>query len=376
MKCFFLHAGEKGAERLAERLTFPSGRKLPRGDAWDAVIRYGTLADEPEGPVVIGRLAPILRAGKQETCGELLRQCGLKTGRGLGARHSAKPLRLEESFARDAAVRTHGPNVPSTEAPAAWEYRIPVFQQDALTMYARKSAPPGNGMLVRREEHSYGELPEAERHFRAKRAMRDAVRAVYALGLDYGLVTVVSTADGDTLIERVDPVPDSTREWIDPFAEALNRFVAAEWPKESALMLGADPEFVLMGSDGKVVPASRFMERQGKVGCDAVILSGHRIILPLAELRPDPSPDPLARAAPGPAPAPRPAAALLSRRDPAAPRGGRPPVGGAGAACRLQRAGARALLAEAAALRRAARSRTHRRVRRLPRRLGHRTGGL
>jgi hypothetical protein len=36
------------------------------------------------------------------------------------------------------------------------------------------------------------------------------------------------------------------------------------------------------------------MERVGVVGCDAVILSGHRVLLPLVELRPQPSTSPLA----------------------------------------------------------------------------------
>jgi hypothetical protein len=40
------------------------------------------------------------------------------------------------------------------------------------------------------------------------------------------------------------------------------------------------------------VAASRFLAREGPVGCDAIVLSGHRVILPLAELRPQPSSDP------------------------------------------------------------------------------------
>lgn len=277
MKCFFLHAGEKGAERFAERLPFPVGRKLPADGAWDAVIRYGKLADEPSEPVLLGRLAPILRLSSGTSAGELLRQCGLKTGGRLGTGSGS---------ARAVRGAAAGPGARN-----AWEYRIPVFQLDALTVYARRTAPPGSGVLVRREEHAFRELPESERHHRAKRAMRDAVRAVYTLGLDYGLVAVASTADGDTLILDVEAEPNLAAPWADRLAEAMGRFAAEDWPEKPKLMLGADPEFLLQGPDGKVVPASRFLERQGRAGCDAVILSGHRIILPLAELRPDPSPD-------------------------------------------------------------------------------------
>ena len=57
-------------------------------------------------------------------------------------------------------------------------------------------------------------------------------------------------------------------------------------------MLGSDPEFLLLNPQGKVVFADRFLTRDGAVGCDAIVLSGHRVILPLAELRPQPSADP------------------------------------------------------------------------------------
>lgn len=296
MKCFFLHAGEKGAERFAELLRFPHGRKLPADGPWDAVIRYGTLAPEPAEPVVLGRLAALLRLRKGAAAGELLRQCGLKTAgrldaaRSGGRSGSGRPSRATGEAAEEADGPTDKEARFAGEA-RVWEYRIPVFQWDALAVYARRAAPPGTAVLQPRQELGFRELPEGERQHRANRAVRDAVRAVYTLGLDYGLVTLISTADGDTRICEVEAEPDLAEPWAEKLAEAMNRFAAEPWPEQPRLLLGADPEFVLAGPDGKVVPASRFLERQGRVGCDAVILSGHRVILPLAELRPDPSPD-------------------------------------------------------------------------------------
>ncbi|MEO3944527.1 hypothetical protein [Gorillibacterium sp. CAU 1737] len=272
MKCFWLHAGEKGIERLTGLLTFPNGSKLPADAEADVVIRYGRLAPEPASPVLLGRLAPILRILRGKGQGDLLRECGLKPAFFFGTRRSQA----------DSSVLP-----PSV----VWEYRIPVFQQEALTVYGRKAGAAGEAMLVKQGDQRFRELPDEERQHRARRAMKDAVRAVYALGLDYALVTVLSTAESETWIAEVDAMPDWRGEWTIRFAEAFNRFAAEEWPEKPSLLLGADPEFLLVSESGKVVPASRYLDRQGKVGCDAVILSGHRVILPLAELRPAPSLD-------------------------------------------------------------------------------------
>jgi hypothetical protein len=61
-------------------------------------------------------------------------------------------------------------------------------------------------------------------------------------------------------------------------------------------MLGADPEFVLLAPDGRIVPASRYFPRRGPAGCDSVVVRGVRR-WPLAELRPAPAAEPAALAA-------------------------------------------------------------------------------
>jgi hypothetical protein len=43
---------------------------------------------------------------------------------------------------------------------------------------------------------------------------------------------------------------------------------------------------------GKVVAASRYLERDGEAGCDAIVVRGRPVITPLAELRPRPSRSP------------------------------------------------------------------------------------
>jgi hypothetical protein len=78
------------------------------------------------------------------------------------------------------------------------------------------------------------------------------------------------------------------------FAEAIHKFAQeAENSQRDKMeaMLGADPEFLLRNDKGKVTFASRFLEKEGPVGCDAIVLPGFRKIYPLAELRPEPSRD-------------------------------------------------------------------------------------
>jgi hypothetical protein len=142
---------------------------------------------------------------------------------------------------------------------------------------------------------SYEEVDPGLATYHVRRASREAVRALYALGLDYGLVTIGVTPQGHTIVLDVEPAPKLDGRLLDLFAQAMNKYeasLAKELQREEPVMLGSDPEFLLLSPQGKVVSASRFLEREGAVGCDAIVLSGHRIILPLAELRPQPSTSP------------------------------------------------------------------------------------
>ncbi|WP_208414451.1 putative amidoligase domain-containing protein [Paenibacillus castaneae] len=72
----------------------------------------------------------------------------------------------------------------------------------------------------------------------------------------------------------------------------------AEAADRGPLLIGADPEFVLVTPAGKVASASRFFGAGvgGAAGADAVLI-GRRLLYPVAELRPEPAEDPAALAA-------------------------------------------------------------------------------
>ncbi|KAA9006493.1 hypothetical protein F4V43_05985 [Paenibacillus spiritus] len=157
-----------------------------------------------------------------------------------------------------------------------------VWRPAALPFPGRSAeAPPGPGERAEQGGET-GPL--------LRRACRTAVRALYALGLDSGEAELAALGGGRFAVLAVRPATAGRDGRLpEPYASAeaaLRRALAGEPGGRPGLLMGMDPEFLVLREDtGRVVPASRYLPRDGVAGCDAGP-PGTRGLFPVGELRP------------------------------------------------------------------------------------------
>ncbi len=121
-----------------------------------------------------------------------------------------------------------------------------------------------------------------------------AKRALYLIGLDVGMVSIVLTTKRRLKVNEVNPSPIIRERDLPVVIKKIKEMYSNdELIKSREIKLGADPEFMLFNSkNGKMISASEFFPRDGLVGCDNIRIP-NRQQRPIAEIRPKPDESPL-----------------------------------------------------------------------------------
>jgi hypothetical protein len=266
MRIWLLHSNEPTLQLLLDRVHIPHGTRLPARLESTYLIYWGCFHPHRQEQLTLQPVKNQLRAANLDKVASLLHVHGIR----------CEPKTEGQRF--------------------SYEYTIPVFHLHALALFQKKTVVfygaklPAS--LQKPEEGSFEEVSAETLSYHAVRSKREAVKALYALGLDYGIVHIGVKPNGELVVLEVQAVPLLTERLAELFAEALQRFaddIAIAYSQKEEPMLGADPEFLLRDPQGKVVFASKFLEKEGAVGCDAIVLPSFRKIYPLAEIRPEPS---------------------------------------------------------------------------------------
>jgi len=120
-----------------------------------------------------------------------------------------------------------------------------------------------------------------------------AKRAIYLVGLDYGMVHVVVNGQRRVRISGIDASPELREKDIKAITKKLERIIRKAGGEKKSAKMGADPEFMIANSkNGRMISASDFFPREGIVGCDNIRIPS-RQQRPIAEIRPKPDESPL-----------------------------------------------------------------------------------
>lgn len=270
MGYLLLHSGQPTAKRILRRITLLTGvESMDPVTSQDRVIRWGNMdGSEYWLDHVLNVKEAIQSTRTRQQMLSILQMNGLRC-----------PLLNESGQERQIVLSRH--------------YRVPVFNMRALSMYRSDGKSIWLNRRISQINQHFREVSLDEDRY-AVRVTRLAVRAVHALGLDFGLVSLGITPRGFAYVLDVSPAPALKDKLLDEYVEAIRNWIKInESPVPANFVMGTDLEFMLRNREGKMVLASKFLPRQGKVGCDALSIGRDGRRFPLAEIRPEPTPSPL-----------------------------------------------------------------------------------
>jgi hypothetical protein len=195
---------------------------------------------------------------------------------------------------RNEVLQLHGVPV-STKLTTLKEYILAVFQTRALAIY--RSTSQGAWLVGERKKKkgTFQRVPLTDSTKEVRRVQTLAIRSVYALGLDYAMVRLGIGAGRKTVVMSVNPVPTVKGGLEQAFVREVGQYTkecTQPKPELDNIVLGADPEFVMMSPNKELVIASQYFPLKGRVGCDAAWLGQNRSHKPVVELRPEATTDP------------------------------------------------------------------------------------
>ncbi len=195
---------------------------------------------------------------------------------------------------RKEILELHGVPV-SVQGSVLRQYVVCVFQTRVLVMYRSAGQPAWIATSKKKQRLSFKRVSLQEQGKEVRKIQTTAIRALYALGLDYGVVKCGVGAGQKIAVLQVVPGPRLNTEMENGLVRAILQYAKKmKEPKvpQDQIILGADPEFVMESPKGHLLIASNYFPTRGRIGCDAIWLGQNHANKPLVEIRPEPTPDP------------------------------------------------------------------------------------
>ncbi|GMA61471.1 hypothetical protein NZD89_17300 [Alicyclobacillus fastidiosus] len=270
MAYYLLHRNQPSAKRLLAKLSRLS-RYVATNSVTDSdvLLRWGAAEEsDPQQGSVLNTKDAIARIASRVEMGKFLRR--------VGVRVAARTTKFGgvTTFSR--------------------QYRIPMFDLVPIGCFRSDSGANWASARISRVHASFDEIAVTEDK-QTRRAIFLATRTLHALGLDFGMVSIGVGPKGLLQVMDVTATPVLEGRMLEMYKDAMTAFMEREEQARRGtytVTLGSDVELMLRNPQGKMVLASNYFTRRGRVGCDdrSVNFDGKR--LPLLELRPSPDPTP------------------------------------------------------------------------------------
>lgn len=261
MSNLFLFDEESTRAALIPHLPDWSFSRTPIEGDWKIVLRWGNTAGSEQYPLALN---PVSAINATHIAGLFQRTISIS-----GISHTAPNINA------NAAPWLH--DIPGLRN----RYQIGVFDLSVIFVQDNWVSRQEGGSIYSGELKMLKEL---------------AMRAVYALGLDFGVVHIgLQQKTRQPVIIGIDPAPRLSNSTALRFAGALRRYsnymgqLLSSPMHRPPVAIGADPEFILARGDTlNRIYASDFLPLTGPVGCEMQpVHANGRSHRPLAELRPE-----------------------------------------------------------------------------------------